>query len=274
MSKPEDMPVICPYLGLKYDVQTRFTVPDEQHVCHQVKPPQVAALEYQAHCCLTNEYRACPGYTAGWKHGLPRTVRRKTSPRGTSGFSAVLRMIALFAAVIALGLLVFQARAALPGPIQTIPVTALAPTATMTTTLTATPMVMPSETPTPPPGTPTPGPLAETPFGFNGEWLVHQVTRGESLELIAQHYGTTVEVLRAINTFTAGGLWAETPVIVCKGCVSAVGLPSLRPLFVQEKIEVNQLSAKYGTDPYDLRKWNGIEGEWVEAGRWVVVAGS
>lgn len=274
MTTPDES-LVCPFLGLQNDVQTHFTVPDERHVCHQANPGQAIQLEYQGRCCLTGDYRACQGYTAGWKYGLPRGVRLKGRQRPASNLRVIFRMVALALIVAAMAFLLLKARAASPGTVQTIPVTPVQATETTTPvpTAVATATLTPSETPTALPGTPTPGPLAETPFGPDGQWLVHQVVQGESLEMIAQRYGTTVEVLRAINDFISGGLWADTSVVICLGCVDVADLSLLQPLWVEEKIQVNDLAVQFGMSPYDLRKWNGIEGDWILADRWVLVAG-
>ena len=103
--------------------------------------------------------------------------------------------------------------------------------------------------------------------------MVHRVAQGESLEMIAQRYGTNVAVLRAINDFMTVGLWADTSVVICVGCVDASGLPVVKPYWVEKDTRLNDLAVQYGMDPAILRAWNGIDGEWVTAGRWLVVAG-
>lgn len=275
MATSDDSPLICPYLGFQTDVQTRFTVPDDRHVCHQANPGQVIHPDYQSRCCLTSEYRSCQGYTAGWKHGLPRAARYRGRQRLANEVQAVARIFAIVLLAAAMVFVLYQAHAASPGPVQTILVIPVAPTstATLTPTVTATATSIPSQTPTVQPGTPTPGPLAETPFGFDGQWLVHRVAQGESLEMIAQRYGTNVAVLRAINDFMTVGLWADTSVVICVGCVDASGLPVVKPYWVEKDTRLNDLAVQYGMDPAILRAWNGIEGDWVTAGRWLVVAG-
>lgn len=275
MATSDDSPLICPYLGFQADVQTRFTVPDDRHVCHQANPSRVIHPDYQGRCCLTSEYRSCQGYTAGWKHGLPRGARYHGRQRMTDESHAIVRILAIALLAAAMIFVLYQAHAASPGPVQTIPVIPVVPTltATLAPTGTATATSTPRKTPTVLPGTSTPGPLAETPFGFYGQWLVHQVVQGESLEMIAQRYGTSVSVLRAINDFLTVGLWADTSVVICVGCVDASGLPVVKPYWVAKDIRVSDLAAQYGMDPDVLRTWNGIEDDWVTADRWLVVAG-
>ncbi len=274
MTTLDESTLVCPFLGLQNDVQTHFTVPDERHVCHQTNSGQAIHPDYQGQCCLTGGFRACKGYTTGWKHGLPRGVRLKNRRLPASNLQAVIRLAALAVVAAAMAFLLFQAHAASPGPVQTLPVTVPVPTQTLTPipTIIVTATLPPSETPTELPLTPTAGPLAETPFGTARQWLVHRVVRGESLEMIAQRYATTVEVLRAVNYFVAGGLWADTSVVICMGCVDASGLPMLQPVWIEVDIRVDDLAVQYGMNSDELREWNGVEGDWILAGRWVIVA--
>lgn len=46
---------------------------------------------------------------------------------------------------------------------------------------------------------PTPGPFLSTPFGPYGSFVVHKVTEGESVPLIANRYETSNEVIIAVN---------------------------------------------------------------------------
>jgi len=282
MTPSDPTSVVCPFLALQVDPQTRYTVPDEQHACHRAEPAQFVDLGYQGRFCLASTHRECPGYSAGWRHGLPRGVRRRNY-FGFSGLRSVLRLVVALAALAALGFLVFQARGAGPGTIQTLAVATREPTTTPTATARLIATLRPSQTLTSKVEksitpvvnyTPTPGPLAETPFGPESRWLVHVVNPGESLDLIAQQYGTTSEVLAAVNKLFEGGLWSKTPLVICVSCISTEGLPRLIPLWLEQRFSLDDLAAQYNTAPADLRTWNSIEGDWVEAGRWVVVTGN
>jgi len=282
MTPSDPTSVVCPFLALQADSQTRYTVPDEQHACHRAEPAQFVDLEYQGRYCLASTHRECPGYFAGWRHGLPRGVRRRNY-FGFSGLRSVLRLVVALAALASLGFLVFQARGAGPGTIQTLAVATREPSPTPTATARLIATLRPSLTLTPKTDTsptpnvvytPTAGPLVETPFGPESRWLVHVVNPGESLDLIAQQYGTTSEVLAAVNKLFEGGLWSKTPLVICVSCVSAEGLPRLVPVWLEQRITLTDLAAQYNTAPADLRTWNNIEGDWVEAGRWVVVNGN
>lgn len=252
------------------DEQTHFSVPDEQHACHRAKPAQLVNLAYQGRYCLAATHRDCPGYQAGWKRGLSKEARRKHSRR-LSGLRSAVRWMVILLAVAAMGLLALQARAALPGPVATLAMMTQTPTAKPAATRPIA-TLRPSDTPTSAVTvTPTPGPLAGTPFGPENRWLVHVVEEGESLDYIAQQYGTTAEVLAAVNTSLENGLWPNTPLVVCQGCAGAEGLPRLSAVWVEEGASLDDLAALLNTTPEELKEWNGIEGDWVDGGRWIVV---
>lgn len=252
------------------DEQTHFSVPDEQHACHRVKPAQLVNLTYQGRYCLAATHRECSGYAAGWKRGLAKEARHRHSHR-LGGLRPLVRWMVVFLAVAAMGLLALQARAMVPAPVATLVM--------MTQTASVTPAatrpiatLRPSDTPMPVVTiTPTPGPLTGTPFGPENRWLVHVVQEGESLDFIAQQYGTTAEVINAVNAPFEGGLWPQTPLVICVNCASAEGLPHLSAVWVKERISLDDLAVLHDTTPEELKEWNGIIGDWVEGNRWVVM---
>ena len=53
---------VCPYLGLRYDTETRYGFPNPGNHCHREKNPRPINLDYQQSVCLTYGYQNCPIY--------------------------------------------------------------------------------------------------------------------------------------------------------------------------------------------------------------------
>jgi LysM repeat protein len=276
----------CPYIGLLHDPQTRALTPDPRHACARTSPPRRLPLSQQHNLCLTAGYVNCPGYQQTLARGgkpaaaLPRADRRA----GLRAWAlAALILLALAAAWMAVGRhwlrpggfappppapALTDAPTLTPSPEQTLP--ASSPTSTPVPSRTPTPSPTPRPTQS---GTPTPGPLAETPFGPNGAFIVHVVQAGESLEYLARQYGSTVEVLKALNGMESITLWAGWVMVICPGLKENGHLPALRAVWLETGEEVSALAARLKASEAELREWNGLTGERVEGGRWVVVRG-
>jgi len=139
-----------------------------------------------------------------------------------------------------------------------------------TPTATPTPTQTPEPLPTP---TATLGPALKTPFGPpENPLLVHQAGEGESLQMIADQYNTTVPVLETINDFSLHPLWIGDTIVVCVGCVETPDLPKLKALYLETDIEIVMLAEEVEVSEEDLRRWNGLGNEnWIIAPRWIVV---
>jgi hypothetical protein len=138
-------------------------------------------------------------------------------------------------------------------------------------TLTATFKPIPSHTPSPT-VTPVLGVQLETPFGPTNAYLVHRVAPGESLEMLATMYKTTQDVICAVNGRNGDRhLYADEYVVILPGKMDLVNLVAVKPVYVEQSKSVKDLAAELKVDEGTLREMNGIEGEWVEAERWVVV---
>ncbi len=146
---------------------------------------------------------------------------------------------------------------------------------TDTPTLTVTPSPSstqrPTRTPTPP--GPTPGPGLMTPFGPEGQFLLHEARPGESYTAIAKLYQTTVEVLEALNYRMPGmSLWVGQIIVVLPGQTENAGLPAFQVVHIEERITLEALAEEYGVSVDDLRYYNALgEEDWVPAGRLLII---
>jgi|GEM_PF-3055839 len=296
----------CPYLGLITDSTTSTSFPSGDNACHRADPPEPLMLDYQRRCCLNPSYINCPGYPNGWEEGFPKELRRKlpsqsksSPPKWAWTWMAGILILALLAGIL------LQMRGIGFSPVATIegglnPITPMAtvlPTRTRTlpptliSNLAPTPegtlspaflnTLLPSPTRTVSPTiiltTPKMGPGLQTPFGSGSIKLaVYRALAGESLDAIAERFGTTRLVLEAINTFVPPErriLWEGDILVVCVNCENPVGLPKLSALFLDSGFySLSELAIIRNTPVEEIRRWNGLdENDWIEGPRWVVV---
>lgn len=210
---------ICPYLALADDGRTVADGFDPEHRCHALSPPAPLERSRQVQLCLTEAHARCERFAAArtaWlaaSSGLPRVApdvafgRTRlvlepeaawrglaSSPASRIGRPALL-VAAVAAAVIAL-LVLSSLFGILNGP----PVESASPTASPTRSLSSSPLASsppasigasaPASAPVPS-ATPvvTPAPSQRT----------YVVQQGDTLNDIAQRFGTTAEAIKAAN---------------------------------------------------------------------------
>ncbi len=211
----------CPCIALKGDAETNYGYPSKANYCHKVEPAKPINLAYQGSVCLTGVFSTCPVYLGTWKGSLPPEIRGEASPKKKVSKRVWLW---LFISIIGAGFLWVLTNPALRNTVfPPISVTEEAPryilpSATKKTTTTSTPIATltilnsptdggvqsnSEETATPSPtithAIPTPGPFLKTPFGPFDSFIVHKVTSGESVTLLANMYDTSNEVIIAVN---------------------------------------------------------------------------
>jgi len=273
------MDSICPHLGLQDDPKTSALFPTHCHKCYRTKPAQPVALEHQRDFCLSEKCSECQGFIIGWRKGFPKRLlnkkRKKFNPRKFLTAAGIGLGIGL------LGGLVFLIRSIKPAPIATLQGGIVSVSATATVqdlTVTHTPdisTITPSPSQTPAPAlttTFTPGPEMMTPFGEAGlQFLIYEVAAGDSLQLIADRYDTSTEVLTAVNTQDSL-LWVGDIIVVCVGCDETQDLPQLTARYLDAGITLTELAEECDCPIEDLRRWNSLgEGDWIPEGRWIVV---
>lgn len=270
------MDSICPHLGLQDDPKTSALFPTHTHLCYRSKPPQPVALAHQRDFCLCEKCSECQGFIIGWRKGFPKRLLNKKRKKKFNA-RKFLSAAGIGLGIGLLGGLVFLIRSIGPAPIATleggiISATSVTETIVPTNTpFTATPS--PSETPLPATTlTFTPGPEMMSPFGEPGmQFLVYEVASGDSLQLIADRYGTSTEVLSAINTRDSL-LWPGDTIVVCVECDATQDLPQLSARYLETGITLAELAEECDCPIEDLRRWNGLgESDWIPEGRWVVV---
>ena len=286
----------CPYLGLKFDPKSWVGYPSPINYCHRVKPLAVPKFEHQREFCLSVNYIQCPIILVGPGQRMPKTIRSKANSRSSLRkiiFIEVLVGILLIAII--LGAIFWrqifsevlkigeQQPTVNQSPIITESATAtlgISPinTATITSTMEETPtptqtFLPPTDTPALPTPTIEPPVLAlETSIGKDIQFIIHAVVPGESLELYARDYNTSVEAIRAVNFNLPSFLPLDWIVIIPLNTVDVSGIPQFEPYEVQQATTVEMLADLLSVDLTGLRLYNRIPKNYtLNPGEWLLV---
>jgi LysM repeat protein len=210
---------LCPYLALADDGRTVADGFDPEHRCHALTPPAPLDRARQVQLCLTEAHVRCERYGAArtaWlaaSSGLPRVAPDVAFPRtrlvlepepawrnlATSPSARYSRRTVLVAAVAAavLALLVVSSLMGILGG---------APSGASQTPLpSASPIATPVATASTPPSaavSPSAAASATTPATPAPSQRTYVVQQGDTLNLIAQQFGTTVQAIQAANGLT------------------------------------------------------------------------
>lgn len=213
------MDPICPLLTLGGDPRAVSAAPDPAHRCSAGGTLTTIEREYQARFCLSGRYQSCERYAAHVEQGgavgpawrpaaadasfastrlvvesAPRSVVvRRPRRLGTAG----LIVLGLILVGVVIGWIGLGGLGAILGPGPT-PTPSASPSAEATPTTTPEPSVSvePSASATPvvtPGPTPTPAPTPVT-------YIVQQ---GDTLNAIAQRFGTTAQAIMDANGLTS-----------------------------------------------------------------------
>lgn len=284
---------VCPYLGFKNDPKTSTFSPDLRNACHQAKPPVHISITQQSSVCFSENFEECPGYCEGWDKNIPKELLAPdiypTNSKKIWIYIVVCIAICLLGAsgiYIGLndgfpGFRNTEVATTTPSLYTVVQQPAKESTSTELPTETVIPLstatsnesVNESENSEQPVDTQTPGPALLTPFVTeNGEFVIHQVVQGESLQYIADMYQTDPDVLKVINAIESGSIFPEQILVVWIGQEVRENLPVLMAEFLEEGINVAVLAIETGTSVEDLREWNHLEDmDWIEGNRWVIL---
>lgn len=287
---------VCPHLGFKNDPKTSTFSPDLRNACHQAKPPVHISITQQSSVCFTEHFEECPGYCEGWGKNIPKELLAPDIyPKNTKKIWIYIVVCIVICLLGASGIYIglndgfpgfrnTEVATTTPSSYTVIEQPAKESTSTELPTETVIPIstatsdesVNESENSEQLVDTQTPGPTLLTPFVTeNGEFVIHQVVQGESLQYIADTYQTDPDVLKVINAIESGSIFPEQILVVWIGQVLLENLPVLTAEFLEEGISVADLAVETGTSLEELIFWNNLEDlDWIEGDRWVILVSS
>ncbi len=196
--------------------------------------------------------------------GLPVWLGGKT-PTPTPREVSIVQALTQAAPTEALPVIVYPSATPLPAPATPIPTDGVEETPMHLTAI-----VEPTATPTLSP--PTPGPGLETPFGAQGEYLLHQINFGDSLPKLAAQYQTDRDVIVVANGLVSNqSLQPDQVLVIMPGRTDPLGVERLMVLFLEEDAQVSELASRFSVTPEELRRYNDLgPGDFIPAGRWLI----
>ena len=289
---------VCPYLGLYQDPETRYGYPALGNYCHRGKLAKSISFSHQEQVCLTAEYTHCPVYSSKGKKPFPAELHGEGLPslmrRGFSWWWLILVGVGVVVTVWGFwfsGKLPFfltttltqeesaQSTESVVGIKGTTSISAYQeditpalPSATPSPSITPTPIIPFTSTSTPT-ASPTPGPEFGTPFGNQEIYVLINVSDGDSLGKFAYLYETSEDVIRAANDIPLGrGIWPGDLLVIPIGQSDPSQVNSFKPIYLDHKTSVYDLSARYAVTAEDIQFYNdvGVD-EYIPAGRWLIV---
>ncbi len=277
---------ICPYLGLLYDPATHMGFPSDENLCFKWKKPNSPGNSRQQNTCLSLAYLNCPAY-----RGLG--IEPDTDDAGFKGLSSSPVRVAVIVTgiLVTAGLIIgwwlsgrnepsilqpsipqssgsllespYPSTVLITHPatagINTIPISVLTSSATITRVLTSeSTSFIPStglETPSPYPFSYE---VTRSPVGSDQNYLVHIIQNGETLDMIASNYHTTVQAILAVNYELKPPIWVQSALVIPIGIEDATGLPSFEVYVVEavDTITADALALDLGVDAGDLAIYN------------------
>ena len=214
---------ICPYLALADDARTVADGFDPEHRCHALSPPAPLERSRQVQLCLTEAHARCERFGAArtaWlaaSSGLPRVapdvafgrtrlvLEPEAAWRGLASSPASrINRPALLVAAVALAVIGLLVLGSLFGILKGGPAESASPTASPTPSPSASLLASapPASTSASAPASaplPSATPVV-TPAPSQRTYVVQQ---GDTLNEIAQRFGTTAEAIKAANGLTS-----------------------------------------------------------------------
>jgi hypothetical protein len=282
----------CEHLGLKDDSRTCLAFPSNWNYCHHARPVGPVKLEHQRQYCHTPNHIQCSVFQNEKMSPLPPDLRgsreqKKSRAKRFPGFLAWLFVLA-FALIIFLlaqtpsllidinsrvfgktsgNVLPFETLPApsfvISTPLVKIPPGVDIPTAGVTSTSTV--VLVPSDYPLGVPASPTfnlwPTSLCghplDVPFGSKHVFIIHQAGGGESLNMYAINYKTSVAAILAVNYQLPVPLRNQSILVIPIGETKLDALPSFEPRQADATANsVETLAARFSTNLLELEQYN------------------
>lgn len=275
----------CPNLGLGDDQATYSGFPSQMNACYHVRPVATPNIAHQRAYCLHSNHIDCPLLAAPPGEKMPKQLMLKTRGLSKEKRYHLIVLGVLSIAIIVVVLIRFGS-SWLSRPIEeTIPtpddLTSVA-RETIIVTVTAEEITnTPSPTEVPPtetqvPITPTqedPLLALDTPIGDEIQFIIHRVTEGETLQIFATQYNTTVEAITAINYDLIVPLWTNWLVIIPLDITEVDELPVFEAHQVEvENIPLRDLAEQLSASLNEMMRYNNLEASHIlHQAEWVLV---
>lgn len=269
----------CPHLGIAEDPQTCLAYPSAWNLCQHVRYPAAVRLEYQRTTCLAPFHTTCPVFKRARVVLLPAHLRGRHPGSGSKRVVILLLLL-----VLALGFGLWAASRRMSGmtlptaadaPIETpqsdfLPVVSSAVTSESMDGFSVTPIkiqtafapAIATNTPgTAPPDSKHCGLELEGKLDLSRyEFILHRVASGESMNVLAENYGTSIQAIQAVNYFLPSPLWADLVIVIPIGSAELSGLPFFEPYFILDPVaSLDAVAQQVSVTRSDLMKYNHLD---------------
>lgn len=108
------------------------------------------------------------------------------------------------------------------------------------------------------------------PFGPHNEYILHEVTPGESLNLLEKRYLTSTEVIQKLNVIF-GSIQIGQILVIMPGETEMKDTTKFAVFYVESTISIEKLASNLGVLYADILYYNGLtQRDDIPAGRWVI----
>ena len=269
----------CPFLGLKNDTRTSLAYANTANHCFHCQVPAIPRLDHQTAFCLTSNFIECSVFAQSEK--LPFPGKLKQAVKRPEQQRLVWRTILLLLGLLLVAVLAWQVYLSISAR-QIATAQAAAPASIPSSTPTSPP---PTSTPTSQPASATPSPTAtslppqkhtlEVPVKVDGqEFIIHAVTTGEQMVLLARDYQTSVEAIQALNYQMSTSVWVGGAIVIAPDTLAIdPAVPAMAAYKVADaEISLQDLAVKLGVDLALLKRYTRCpDGCQLHSGDWVML---
>jgi hypothetical protein len=279
----------CPHIGLFGDPATFSDFPAQMNACHHVNPINTPNLYHQRSFCLSPTFVDCPIFQNALVTRMPKDFQYQSL--GLSN-QRKRRILYIVLGVIGLALVFSFLINAKWRPSSSAPIppeeTQFSPTL-IQTAIQPTPeedeLNLPQTTPTPteliltvtqasPTPTSEPQNLAlDSPIGKEYQFIIHRVAEGETLQIFADQYNTSVEAITAVNYELISPLWIGWLVIIPLNTTEVSNLPAFEAYMIQQQsIDLRELADQLSASLEKIALYNNLNVEYLlTEGEWLLI---
>jgi len=109
-------------------------------------------------------------------------------------------------------------------------------------------------------------------FGTTPPFIIHRAQDGDSLDLYANNYHTSVEAIKAVNYELPIPLRREWVLVIPVGATQEAGLPIFQPYLVSEmSSSIESLAGEFSTDPAAVKQYNELNDDCQTFSGWLLI---
>lgn len=280
---------ICPHLALKGDKESFAAFPSSINACYHGNAPTAPKFSHQRTYCLSLNHVDCTFYKNETIKKFPKELRfrdqryfGKIKSILFLGIFGILTVLVIFQIAFRggwvsklIGNKIAQTQKIdLPAAEEESTGTSKISSVVETEIATQSNEVLKTKSPGVEP-TSGPDPILDldTPIGGEQKFIIHRVLEGESLQYLADRYGTSPQAILTVNDNIISPLWVGWIVVIPMETTDVEGFPSFSAYQIDiEGITLERFAAKLDIPPEELSLYNNIEEEHIlHHSEWLII---